>query len=46
MLDKRRVLMDDWAAYLAPTPAARSEPVAATADVIPFAPRERTRSAA
>ena len=46
MLDKRRVIMDDWAAYLAPTPAAGAEPVPATADVIPFAPRERTRSVA
>ena len=46
MLDKRRVLMDDWATYLAPTPAVGTERVPATADVIPFAPRERSRSAA
>ena len=45
LFDKRRVLMDDWAAYLASPQTAGVAPLP-TADVIPFAPRERTRSAA
>jgi len=41
MLDKRRALMEDWAAYLAPTPAAAVEPMAVSGDVIAFRGRNR-----
>ena len=40
MLDKRRMLMNDWAAYVSPVPAAAAaEPATASADVIAFRAR-------
>ena len=41
MLDKRRALMDDWAAYLAPAPAVTAEPATVLGEVIAFRARKR-----
>lgn len=39
MLEKRRALMNDWAAYVSPVPAAAATPATASADVIAFRAR-------
>lgn len=41
MLDKRRVLMNDWAAYVLPMAAVAAEPSAVSGEVIAFRARER-----
>jgi integrase len=44
MLDKRRALMNDWAAYLAPPPIQAMKPVAFSGEVIAFVPRHEAQS--
>ena len=44
MLDKRRALMNDWAAYVSPMAAVAEEPATATAGAIPFRARAQVRS--
>ncbi len=39
MLDKRRTLMNDWAAYVSPMPVVAAEPAIPSADVIAFRAR-------